>query len=213
MTGTASHCTASTKAVQANSSQAGSGWAKPSRIQLFKNHKTGEPELLLSRLLCHPKSTKTNQQQLLQAPISSNNICIYYYFPTAPSQPPPLLFLHHHLLYATAAISMVQSAKQCLPLADSFLVLMIFAAYSWPVDFLTHRRTTEKAPLQQRDQEEHAGQHLSIHPSILNMVSIEFTIHFWSAVRGSRTRSEATRTQHTNCIWGGNQIHTLLATR
>lgn len=34
-----------------------------------------------------------------------------------------------------------------LPLADSFLVLMIFAAYSCPDDFLTHLRTTEKAPL------------------------------------------------------------------
>lgn len=34
-----------------------------------------------------------------------------------------------------------------LPLADSFLVLMILAAYSWPVQSLTQRRTTEKAPL------------------------------------------------------------------
>lgn len=38
-------------------------------------------------------------------------------------------------------------AKLHSPLAESFLVLIIFAAYSWPVDFLTHRRTTEKAPL------------------------------------------------------------------
>lgn len=34
-----------------------------------------------------------------------------------------------------------------VPLADSFLVLMIFAAYSCPEDFFTHLRTTEKAPL------------------------------------------------------------------
>lgn len=34
-----------------------------------------------------------------------------------------------------------------LPLADSFLVLMIFAAYSCPDDFFTHLRTTENAPL------------------------------------------------------------------
>lgn len=34
-----------------------------------------------------------------------------------------------------------------IPLADSFLVLMIFAAYSCPDDFFTHLRTTEKAPL------------------------------------------------------------------
>lgn len=36
-----------------------------------------------------------------------------------------------------------------LPLLDSFFVLIILAAYSCPVDFLTHRRTTEKAPLEQ----------------------------------------------------------------
>lgn len=34
-----------------------------------------------------------------------------------------------------------------IPLADSFLVLIIFAAYSCPDDFFTHLRTTEKAPL------------------------------------------------------------------
>jgi len=34
-----------------------------------------------------------------------------------------------------------------LPLVESFLVLIIFAANSKPVDFWTHRRTTEKAPL------------------------------------------------------------------
>lgn len=38
-----------------------------------------------------------------------------------------------------------------LPLADSFLVLMIFAAYSCPDDFLTHLRTTEKAPLRKKE--------------------------------------------------------------
>ena len=35
-----------------------------------------------------------------------------------------------------------------LPLADNFFVLIIFAANSSPVDFWTHLRTTEKAPLQ-----------------------------------------------------------------
>ncbi|TNN63728.1 hypothetical protein EYF80_026045 [Liparis tanakae] len=39
-----------------------------------------------------------------------------------------------------------------LPLAESFFVLMILAAYSWPVDFLTQRRTIEKAPLEQEGQ-------------------------------------------------------------
>lgn len=34
-----------------------------------------------------------------------------------------------------------------LPLAESFLVLMILAAYSWPASTFTHLRTTEKAPL------------------------------------------------------------------
>lgn len=36
-----------------------------------------------------------------------------------------------------------------IPLADSFLVFMIFAAYSCPDDFFTHLRTTEKAPLRE----------------------------------------------------------------
>lgn len=34
------------------------------------------------------------------------------------------------------------------PLADSFLVLIILAAYSCPVEIFMHRLTTEKAPLQ-----------------------------------------------------------------
>lgn len=38
-----------------------------------------------------------------------------------------------------------------IPLADSFLVLMIFAAYSCPDDFFTHLRTTEKAPLRRKN--------------------------------------------------------------
>ncbi len=38
-----------------------------------------------------------------------------------------------------------------VPLADSFLVLMIFAAYSCPDDFFTHLRTTEKAPLRKKN--------------------------------------------------------------
>lgn len=38
-----------------------------------------------------------------------------------------------------------------IPLADSFLVLMIFAAYSCPEDFFTHLRTTEKAPLRRKN--------------------------------------------------------------
>lgn len=43
------------------------------------------------------------------------------------------------------------SLFQFSPLADSFLVLMILAAYSWPVQSLTQRRTTEKAPLGNKD--------------------------------------------------------------
>lgn len=38
-----------------------------------------------------------------------------------------------------------------VPLAESFLVLMIFAAYSCPDDFFTHLRTTEKAPLRRKN--------------------------------------------------------------
>lgn len=36
------------------------------------------------------------------------------------------------------------------PLADSFLVLMILAAYSCPVEIFMQRLTTEKAPLHER---------------------------------------------------------------
>lgn len=43
-----------------------------------------------------------------------------------------------------------QCAGCHIPLADSFLVLMIFAAYSCPDDFFTHLRTTEKAPLKKK---------------------------------------------------------------
>ena len=38
-----------------------------------------------------------------------------------------------------------------LPRADNFLVLMILAANSKPVDFCTHLRTTEKAPLKRKN--------------------------------------------------------------
>lgn len=38
------------------------------------------------------------------------------------------------------------------PRAESFLVLMILAAYSWPASTFTHLRTTEKAPLEDREQ-------------------------------------------------------------
>ena len=48
-------------------------------------------------------------------------------------------------------ICRIHSGK--LPLADNFLVLMIFAANSNPVFFCTHRRTTEKAPLKIRRRE------------------------------------------------------------
>lgn len=53
----------------------------------------------------------------------------------------------------------------CLPLADSFLVLMILAAYSWPASTFTHLRTTEKAPLKGqrrwRGEEGPKGRHLT----------------------------------------------------
>lgn len=38
-----------------------------------------------------------------------------------------------------------------LPLAESFLVLMILAAYSCPEEIFTHRLTTENAPLKWTD--------------------------------------------------------------
>lgn len=42
----------------------------------------------------------------------------------------------------------LQSSYRSSPLADSFLVLMILAAYSWPDSTFTQRRTTENAPLE-----------------------------------------------------------------
>lgn len=42
--------------------------------------------------------------------------------------------------------------RRNLPLAESFLVLIILAAYSWPASTFTHLRTTEKAPLEDREQ-------------------------------------------------------------
>ena len=37
------------------------------------------------------------------------------------------------------------------PLADNFLVFIILAANSRPVDFWTHLRTIEKAPLKEKE--------------------------------------------------------------
>lgn len=42
---------------------------------------------------------------------------------------------------------------QHLPRADSFLVLMILAAYSCPANTFTHLRTMEKAPLGRQEGE------------------------------------------------------------
>jgi len=68
-----------------------------------------------------------------------------------------------------------------LPLADSFLVLMILAAYSWPVQSLTQRRTTEKAPLGNKRQEK-AG--IDEKAAIKSFVSIKTHI---SAIRSDLT--------------------------
>lgn len=49
------------------------------------------------------------------------------------------------LVYALHVISCA------LPLAESFLVLMILAAYSCPEDIFTHLLTTENAPLKEKN--------------------------------------------------------------
>lgn len=49
-------------------------------------------------------------------------------------------------------------ANSGLPLDDSFLVLIILAANSSPVDFWTHRRTIENAPLQEEKMGETVSQ-------------------------------------------------------
>lgn len=46
-----------------------------------------------------------------------------------------------------ARLSPPRKHPQHLPRADSFLVLMILAAYSCPANTFTHLRTMEKAPL------------------------------------------------------------------
>lgn len=57
-----------------------------------------------------------------------------------------------HVLLVACRNRKISGGGFCLkrslsPRAESFLVLMILAAYSWPVQSLTQRRTTEKAPL------------------------------------------------------------------
>lgn len=58
-----------------------------------------------------------------------------------------------HTLYTTqySTVSLRQATVQAMysPLADNFLVLIILAAYSWPVEIFMHRLTTEKAPLEE----------------------------------------------------------------
>ncbi len=51
-----------------------------------------------------------------------------------------------------------------LPLADSFFVLMILAAYSWPDDIFTHRLTIEKAPLNKREKRETVRKKMGTRP-------------------------------------------------
>lgn len=54
-----------------------------------------------------------------------------------------------HIPHYMSPAHLVPSPKypQCLPRAESFLVLMILAAYSCPANTFTHLRTMEKAPL------------------------------------------------------------------
>lgn len=76
-----------------------------------------------------------------------------HWFPTKNQKQPPII----SATSARKTVSQVQArARQrararALPLADSFLVLMILAAYSCPDDFFTHLRTTENAPLRREE--------------------------------------------------------------
>lgn len=65
----------------------------------------------------------------------------------------PFLFLHIPVCVRICVGGCRDRCCISLPLADSFLVLMIFAAYSCPDDFFTHLRTTEKAPLRRDTQQ------------------------------------------------------------
>lgn len=50
-------------------------------------------------------------------------------------------------------LNLCSSSRRFSPLAESFLVLMILAAYSWPDSTFTQRRTTENAPLETQSEE------------------------------------------------------------
>lgn len=60
-----------------------------------------------------------------------------------------LRYRDRHLVHI--ALDLVKAALQNMysPRADSFLVLIILAAYSCPVEIFMHLLTTEKAPLQE----------------------------------------------------------------
>lgn len=91
-----------------------------------------------------------------------------------------LWFDKHHKWGKYAHISICVSVRGVtIPLADSFLVLMIFAAYSCPDDFFTHLRTTEKAPLRKKAHQQpkissitHAPSHTYTHSMTFETASL-----------------------------------------
>lgn len=72
-----------------------------------------------------------------------------------PSQPFPSCPTPHKCVFKTSSSSVfvINVCVLDVPLALSFLVLIILAAYSWPVHNFTHRRTTEKAPLEEHTEQ------------------------------------------------------------
>jgi hypothetical protein len=78
---------------------------------------------------------------------------------------------------------MTKTRTLFLPRADNFLVLMILAANSKPVDFCTHLRTTEKAPLKKEEQRHYFPQLTALIDTILICSSARlFSVNSFAAL-------------------------------
>lgn len=86
-------------------------------------------------------------------PVISTTNCFWIWFSVASVRTKKISYTAQYLSQ-TKQMHIGVCVSECgvsIPLADSFLVLMIFAAYSCPDDFFTHLRTTEKAPLRRKN--------------------------------------------------------------
>lgn len=74
-----------------------------------------------------------------------------YICDTVPVLPPAVVLCCRFIIPAFHKLE-VTVQKKYSPLADSFFVLIILAAYSCPVEIFMHLLTTEKAPLNNKKQ-------------------------------------------------------------